>query len=245
MNQTFEASGFRLEMTADGSPTLKHSVFGESMHHSGGAAAETWYIYGHVMQKLFEAAEFEKKTMHVASIGLGLGYIEMLFAGLHGKDAPVTLDSFEIIPALQENFKNWYAESAPVDPVYSLAYKSLRNPHFNLSEIEIKQRLQSSLITYWGDFLTFKEFRQWNVICFDAFSKKSNANLWTPEFLSSFLKTSAAANCVFTTYACTGALKTALKENHFTLLNRPGFSGKRDSTLAIRGEFMSRVFQTF
>ena len=44
----------------------------------------------------------------------------------------------------------------------------------------------------------------------------------------------AAENCVFTTYACTSVLRKTLTENGFQFLKRPGFSGKRESSLATR-----------
>ena len=44
MNNEFAQTRFTIEITADGSPTLKLPEQGESMHHSGGAAKETDYI---------------------------------------------------------------------------------------------------------------------------------------------------------------------------------------------------------
>ncbi|MFZ4405454.1 MAG: hypothetical protein ACOYOK_15255 [Pseudobdellovibrionaceae bacterium] len=52
---------FTAEITEDGSPTLRLKQSstakfptGESMHHSGGAATETLYIYGYAIQQVFE-----------------------------------------------------------------------------------------------------------------------------------------------------------------------------------------------
>ena len=50
---------------------------------------------------------------------------------------------------------------------------------------------------------------------------------------------------MFSTYASTRGLKEALAAAGFTRLHRKGFSGKRESTLAVRGEIMLSAFQTF
>ncbi len=247
MIQPFEASGFQLEITADGSPTLRHKVLGESMHHSHGAAAETWYIYGQVLKRALQAAAIEKKPLQICNVGLGLGYIEMAFAGLNSEMQKFHLDSFEIIAELQTRFKLWYQQqqASEFDSVYSLACNKLLSIDLGLLENDLKNQLQLSQINYHADILNFKESRQWNVVCFDAFSKKSSENLWTAGFLENFLTKYTAKDCVFTTYACTSILKETLKKNNFTVIKRSGFSGKRECTLAIRGDFMNCAFQTF
>ena len=83
----------------------------------------------------------------------------------------------------------------------------------------------------------------WNVICYDAFSQNTIQPLWQAEFLDSFIKKYESSDCVFTTYACTGVLKKVLTKNNFELIKKPGFSGKRESTLAYRGKFKSEYFR--
>ncbi|MBY0451839.1 MAG: hypothetical protein K2P92_02310, partial [Bdellovibrionaceae bacterium] len=78
-----------------------------------------------------------------------------------------------------------------------------------------------------------------NLICFDAFSQQTSQELWSPDFLTRFLAESAHEDCVLTTYACTGHLKKALRDNGFEVIQRPAFRGYRDSTLALRGRFKS------
>ena len=246
MIQSFEASGFQLEITGDGSPTLRHKLLGESMHHSHGAAAETWYIYGQVMQQVLQAAASEDRTMQICNVGLGLGYIEMAFASLNHNCQDFQFDSFETVQDLQKNFKSWYQQSVGEwDQVYALACTKLSCAGVAISEPALKAQLQLSQINYHDDILNFTQGRQWNIVCFDAFSKKSGENLWTKTFFDKFLGNFTASDCVFTTYACTSILNEALINNNFTLIKRSGFSGKRECTLAVRGNFMNRVFQTF
>lgn len=254
MNTLFEASGFQVEITKDGSPTLKQQDFGESMHHSAGAAAETWYIYGSVLQTVFNkfVAKDSDQCIKICNVGLGLGYIEMAWTILTA-NKHTTLDSFEIIPELQTGLIDWISEknSLPAE-VYTKAAASLIAACITdttMTIIDIKKRMQQqvqkSKLTFHNDVMKFNEIKKWNVICFDAFSRKTNSELWSPAFLNNFLDQFAADECVFTTYAATKSLKEALALHGFTEMNRPGFSGKRESTLAARGPAMIRAFQTF
>lgn len=227
MNNPFEASGFQIEITRDGSPTLKlHN--GESMHHSGGAAGETWYIYGAVIDSALQILPDSR----ICTVGLGLGYIEMATAIV---SAHVKIDSFEIVSELVTEFKKWIQnEPTPASEIYDLVFNSLivNRP----SEISrIKNTLNG--IQFYGDITTSHLKKKWNIICFDAFSKKTSESLWTPEFLDSFLQNHTEPDCIFTTYACTGTLNKALVKHDFILRDRSGFSGKRESTLAVRGKF--------
>jgi len=108
----------------------------------------------------------------------------------------------------------------------------------------LSQQNQNNNFRIHNDILNFTENKRWHVMCFDAFSKKSSATLWTEEFLNSFLENHTHADCVFTTYACTSQLKRVLKKHGFSLINRPGFAGKRESTLAMRGSlFLTDYFE--
>ncbi|OFZ31969.1 MAG: hypothetical protein A2622_12085 [Bdellovibrionales bacterium RIFCSPHIGHO2_01_FULL_40_29] len=241
MTSTFEASGFQIITTNDGSPTLLSKKLQESMHHSAGAATETWYIYGSVLEKALSLEE----PLRICTVGLGLGYIEMAWAALEHHQT--SLDTFEIVECLKSSFQDWFL-SSDEDPaaIHHMACAKLLQKQKSLQTVhDIKVQLRKNPPRFHGSILDFSETQKWNVICFDAFSKKSSGDLWTPEFLDTFLREFTDKNCVFTTYACTGTLKRALLNHGFQWIERPGFSGKRDSTLAIRGSVMSRAFQTF
>ena len=105
--QTWSAIGFEVEITGDGSPTLR-LMPGECMHHSGGAAEETELIYGRVIRKSFEVIP----KPHFLSVGLGLGYVEMTIAreALLKQNFNFTLESFELVPELRDYLKQWLIE---------------------------------------------------------------------------------------------------------------------------------------
>lgn len=101
-----EQNGYTFELTEDGSPTLRFGQ-GESMHHFGGAAGESLYIYQTALEFLYsnERPLFQKtdlkrhsedflkkktlinskdqvvsKKLNIMSLGFGLGYNELLVA---------------------------------------------------------------------------------------------------------------------------------------------------------------------
>lgn len=253
--QPFAAIGFQNQLTRDGSPTLVLPN-AESMHHSGGAAFETWYIYGSVIEAVFKVAnENAWPELNICSVGLGLGYVEMTCALIYlshpRRSMKIQMDSFEIVPQLISEFKAWTQNQRhPTESIYDLALKKLV-VHKNLPSLLIND-VQNKLAEFGkkdhffhGDILKHQGKEKFQIVCFDAFSKKSTAGIWTAEFLNQFIQQHCAEDCAFTTYACTTELKQALVDHHFILLDRPGFSGKRASTLAVRGEISAiNFFQT-
>ena len=237
MKPDFAQLGFIIKETSDGSPTLRFSEEEELMHHSGGAATETNYIYTSVIRS---ALAFMPQAS-TCVVGLGLAYIEIAWA-LCRPVAGVKLISYEIVPVLSENFIAWVLGAE--DKLYDQITGYLE-PGSSLGDV--KARLAENLST--------SEIRRdiregarepWNIICFDAFSRKSATDLWGEKFLLEFISSACAEDCVFTTYGCTGVLKRCLKSHGFKMIPRKSFNGKRDSTLAVRGRFISdSVFQIF
>ncbi len=238
------------------------------MHHFDGAAGESWYVYGAPLLqalKLWSEKRNLERHFKVASIGLGLGYTEMLWALLKadlGRQAPqakifeFSLDSFEKVPSLQQSFQGWIAGiNQPRSEFYDLAFQKLITPNTQLeifsSLEEFKKHFQAEIknetIHFYADLLLFSEIKTWNFICFDAFSKNTDQSLWNSDYLNCFLQSHAAKDCVFTTYAATTNLKRVLVKHGFMLIKRLGFSGKRECTLALRGDFTddAAIFQTF
>lgn len=241
--KSWQDIGFSLEKTQDGSPTLRRHqatrndfTDGESMHHSGGAWAETLYIYKPVIDKV-QSWNLEKPAY--LSVGLGLGYVEMLIAR-ENLDREVQISSFEIVPELKDYFLKWIVNSTLPDEVqetYDLVGNCVcENDSGKVTAIKKylatayeqgNWKLQGALEEASGPF-------PHHGIMYDAFSKAVSPQLWHQDFMVGFLKDWAGTQVCLSTYSCTGNLKRALKEAGFTLDIRQGFKSKRNSTFAFR-----------
>ena len=236
---------FTFESTLDGSPTLRltsaDGATSEAMHSLRGAFSETRYIYGTAIETTLSRG-FRPTIL---SMGLGLGYVEILATALllkHGRLEEGEIESFESVLELRERLLWWLEGSAQCPISFAKAYDEIlarTARELELNPMEIREGL-----------LALRRDRRWRVretlspstefttrfgcICFDAFSSKSTPELWTEEFLQALFYKTADADCVLSTYACTGALKRALRASGFALEIRSGFSSKRDSTFAVR-----------
>ena len=189
---------FQFQATADESPTLRLSSAdgtgsSEAMHSLMGAYSETAYIYGTAIETML-AKGFAPRIL---SMGLGLGYVELLATALFIKsdrEAEAEIESFEIVPELRDYFVAWLRqENTPAD--FARTYdqiidRTATETGVNRREIKIslaalhregRWRLREAL-----DAKT-RFTASYGCICFDAFSSKTSPDLWTEEFLKEFL----------------------------------------------------------
>jgi hypothetical protein len=241
-------SDFIFEATGDGSPTLRLEAGGEAMHSSLGAFSETNYIYGDALRLALGRAEALEPR--VLSMGLGLGYVEILAAALAlraGAAERLSGESFERVPELRAWFLAWLNASpaalpAPAPDGFAKAYEEILARAAAAAGVEAglaREALATAVASgRWrlsGALERETEFaRPFACVCFDAFSSKTSPELWTEPFLDGFLARATASKCVFSTYACTGTLKRSLARAGFRLEIRPGFGKKRDCAFARR-----------
>ncbi len=257
----WSSCGFREETTSDGSPTLRLQGVQqgleegpergekppESMHHSGGAAAETEHIYRPIGRGLFSAEMINLGfSPRFLSVGLGLGYIEMMLAReslISGEPQLESLLSFESVPALRQNLLDWIAEDNSLAEEIVRTYDRVAH-HILKNSTWTTWHLKNRLRDWYEKGLWHMQARLEDAqkgdeffcgIFYDAFSAKTDGHLWNEAFLNQFLLDFAAPRCLLSTYACLGTLKRALKQQNFQLIKRAGFQGKRNSTFAYRG----------
>lgn len=236
MSNDYPPMAFEIFTTADGSPTLSLQG-GEKMHSLQGAFSETQYIYAPCVQWAMDM-----ETPCLLSMGLGLGYNEMMAAALLIKNSKTSfyLASFESIPFLRIEFLKWLrGDSAELHTVYEKILNRT-SKHYQIDPGSIKKTLLKSFQN--NNFVLSEclpaenpfAFR-FHSILYDAFSSDTDAKLWSEEHFLNFLDHFSAQNhCCFSTYAATGKLKRALKARQFEYLKKSGFGMKRESTLASR-----------
>jgi hypothetical protein len=236
--KTFVGDGLEIFITADGSPTLtltREDGYAEKMHHSGGALAESVYIYEYA---LLQSLEIEAEP-RVLSLGLGLGYNELLaIAALRNRDFKIW--SFELRDDLRAGFRDWTRGGAEgLSAVFASAAETVAG-HSGLAASELRSlasaALESGRLELRGPFpQDIAGVLDCTCVFFDAFSRKMDPHLWSEAETEAALKPMLAPSAIVATYAATGALNRILKNLGFTLQERPGFQGKRESTFATRG----------
>lgn len=231
----YQDSGFEPVQTEDGSFTLKQRGVGEEMHARGGAVLESFYIYYDALKYFFESCQ-EGEEVEVISIGLGMGYNEILTAHAveslklnQNMNIEVKVLSYEKEEALKPLFLKRVANPEN----YNLFWKPFLEREVNT--LTTKGFLDENLILKASfEESSFKDLENnKKIILFDAYSNKTSGELWAESFLEKFFE-KCKPGSVVTTYAATGALNRVLKKTGFKNLKRKGFSGKRGSTLAVR-----------
>ncbi|MBX3022860.1 MAG: hypothetical protein KF799_14390 [Bdellovibrionales bacterium] len=240
-------ANIRFFTTADGSPTLafaREDGYVEKMHHSGGALSESLYIYQQALALMLA----EKRAPRVLSLGLGLGYNELIslaeFERSQIKDFKIY--SFEALPVLRDAFRAWAASTthlpdelgAVTAVVAQAAAQVSRAMSVDLSRLRelTAAALNDHRLELRGAFPDdLAGVDKINTVYYDAYSKKMDAGLWLEEVIISRMGPSLDECCVLATYAATGALNRAVKALGFRLFPKAGFQGKRQSTLALKG----------
>ncbi|APJ04435.1 MnmC family methyltransferase [Silvanigrella aquatica] len=236
------------QLTADGSYSLKlqsEHCESEFMHSDQGAFSETIYVYLPVVKFVFE----NQLNPLFLSIGLGLGYIEIMTVAYYLEKKTFCLNdelffifSYEKEKKLIQLFKNYFLNNEIPDS-FKMCYDSIINLNakfFSIDKELLKKTMRNLIIEnkikFYNNF-SIKSFNEMPVhgIYFDAFSAKSSPDLWQSDVLNHiFHNKNCARQAVFATYASRTNLKKLLKENHFFIHKKKGFSGKRECLLAER-----------
>lgn len=227
---------YKSESTEDGSPTLRLPPTWEPMHALDGAYTETLYIYRPTVEQALKNAS----PARILSIGLGLGYNEILVAAeaLKANVDAVFVDSYESVPELRDYFCQWVeGHTSPLHEIYN-SIAALYSQTYDLPVDILRSFLSGKLKSgEWKvlDAITpSTRFEKSQGILFDAFSSKSSPELWDESFLNNFVEMAAGHPCFLSTYASKGILHRTLRDHGFVTEKRAGFGKKRESTFAQR-----------
>jgi tRNA U34 5-methylaminomethyl-2-thiouridine-forming methyltransferase MnmC len=117
----------------------------------------------------------------------------------------------------------------------------LYSQKFSLPAQDIKKLLQNMyhqkewlILPTLDEETSLDQIEQINTFLFDAYSTKTDPQLWSPQFIRHLIQQTGAEKCVFTTYAANKNIKQALIGENFTLNSAKGFHYKKESTFATR-----------
>lgn len=244
-NLILEEIGFEIEITKDDSPTLRLikppegaavSIHpgGESMHHTGGALSETCLIYGQAFQYGFE----KNKNPAIVSLGLGLGYVEVLacaYSLLHNSSA-FEIYSYESVPGLRKLFEDFYLNEERSEAYQWILNETAKTYQLRPEQLrlQVKTALKENRLKLLGNFLDETEnLKSFDVFCYDAYSKKTSPELWDEVLMTKVFSLGSIDSCI-SSYASNGVLKKALSQAGYQFEVLEGFQGKRNRTWAYK-----------
>ncbi len=249
-------------VTDDGSPTVRvssstHSH--EDMHHSGGALAESLFVYGEIVRA---ALNFNLQPK-ILSVGLGLGYNEAIavaeiltfeqkrFEFLEKLLIPkrpehvfpqVKLLSFEIDETIRTCYVNWLLNKTP-DTFWAPLFQEvliLVSKKYGMSDGHLKREIaklyRDEKFKIAGSVLDFQSATndRFSILLYDAFSTKATPEVWSEDFLKTFLSNTSEQFCFFSSYAALNGLNRALESTGYLIDIHRGFKNKRNATWAYR-----------
>lgn len=233
---------YEIEITQDHSPTLRPDRK-ESMHHMGGAAGESVYLYYEALSRYFFRYPAPNR-LRVLSFGFGMGYNEILtvvFYLKHKRDlSQLDIISHEKDLFLYELFNTWLEDDeggSIYDKVYQGIAEKFTDGVSPLKDVKtaLKELKRQGQWQQMGPVMTVSDLEgSCDVVYYDAYSAKTNDYLWSEDFLTRFFETKLSANFVFSTYACTAVLKRVAANSGSRFEKREGFMGKRNSSLICR-----------
>jgi len=208
------------------------------MHSLHGALSESLYIY----EPTISAALKHSQEPHILSMGLGLAYNELIALALlaTADKKHFSLASYEKEDFLNQSLVLWLQEKThALTATYDLILSQI-SEHFKLSSQDLKSYAQESWLN--GLWILNGELphhsspqKKFHALLYDAFSGKSDKDLWEEGRLNMFFHNYADPDsCFLSTYAATGNLTRALKTQGFHVEKKKGFGVKRESTWASR-----------
>lgn len=218
-----------IKITQDGSKTLYIPDWNESYHSKHGALREAEHVFiTNGLEKLNDS-----NMINVLEYGFGTGLnalLSFIWSRDHSKSINYTsLEKFPVSTTEVEamDFHQVIAQkysNLQADPIYEFFLK------MHQAKWEEKVNL-TDFFELFKQEIDFKEVRlkeeTYDVVFFDVFGMRVQPELWSEEIFEK-IYTSLKIDGLFTTYACNGPTKRALKACGFRVEKLAGPPGKRE-----------------
>ena len=211
-------------ITGDGSSSIFIPELNEHYHSSHGAIQEAEHVFiKHGIQQV------EKESVTIFELGFGTG-LNALLTALFAKKHKIrvtyySIEAFPVDNALLEQLN--YSElledtNDTLKTIHAAAWETdvVISGYFTLRKIEAKIEI-------------FQLQQSVDLIYFDAFGPRAQAELWNIEILQKMHK-ALNDDGVLVTYCAQGQFKRDLKSLGFRVESLPGPPGKREMTRAIK-----------
>lgn len=213
----------KLEITADGSHSLRHTILGELYHSDRGAVGEAMHVYVEAGFCYF-ALKSEQSRISVLEVGFGSGlnaWLTMQRASEMGIE--VDYHSVELYPLDME-------VAALLNFTDDSRFMDLHRAEWGV-QVDITDSF--TLTKHLCDWTEFRCPRTFDVVYYDAFAPEVQPTLWSGErfgMLFDHLNPSG----VITTYTAKGVVKEAMRTAGFTVERLTGALGKRHMVRATK-----------
>lgn len=216
--------------TKDGSTTLALPEWNEHYHSTHGAIQEALHVFIKNGISIWQDRNSEKDAQ-ILEFGLGTGlnaWLACWYAITY--NSKINYDSIEKYPINPDEIETLnYHSSTSVD--FPEPYDKLKvfNKIHQVNWEENQEIMPNfALRKIQADFKTVAlEKEKYDIVFFDAFGKRVQPELWTVPIFQR-LYNSLKQKGLFTTYACNGSSKRALREVGFSLEIVAGPPGKRE-----------------
>ena len=211
-----------LELTDDGSATLRHPFFGETYHSLRGAVGEARHVF--IANGL---AALDRDTVRILEIGFGSGlnaWVTLEYA--RGRNMGIDYTALELYP-VASNVADRLGYTT--DPLFAALHNAPWNTKAAITD-------SFSLTKYYTDATlpgNEWEHKNYDIIYFDAFAPDTQPEMWSPEMFAR-LYSALSPGGILVTYSAKGTVKQALRAAGFKVLRLPGALGKRHMLKAIK-----------
>lgn len=200
---------FEIKKTDDGSLTLYDTIFKETFHSRFGARSESEYVF--IEQGLKKFCNFS--DLKILEIGFGTGLNAFLTFLSKPKEQKIFYEAIELFPIEEEQII-LIAESLQEKEAYLSLVTALWDKEQNISSDFILHKRNEDITK-----VVFNN--QFDLVYFDAFSPKTQPELWTLDVFQNIYKHLRLGGALVT-YASSGIVKQNLRNSRFIVERLPG-----------------------
>lgn len=214
-----------IEITEDGSTTLKLTEFEEQFHSIHGAINESIHIYINAGLNFLA----EREALKILEVGFGTGLNALLTMQNIGT-RKIDYHTVEAYPLQEEEYMQMNYNLFIDNELKNVYSKIMQFDEGKWMNISANFKLKVSVAKIEEIHLESDEY---DLVYFDAFGPAVQPELWSEKIFAKIYH-SMAQNSVLVTYCSKGAVKRSLKEVGFEVLGLPGPIGKREITRCLK-----------
>lgn len=214
----------KIELTDDGSATLRHSIFGETYHSMRGAAGESQHVF--IANGL---ATVGKPVVSILEVGFGSGlnaWLSLCYGRQHG----IAIDYYALelypVPVQTARMLN-YTD----DPLFLSMHLCPWNRRRAITDRFSLTKYNCDLTASGGGW----EKHPCDLVYFDAFAPDTQPEMWSEETFRRIYAILAPGGALVT-YSAKGTVKQALRSAGFIVARLPGALGKHHMLRAVKPE---------